>query len=268
MNILEIMKSRHSVRSFDGNPLSGADKKRLEDYLNSLENPFGVPVEFRILDAKENDLSSPVIVGEHTYLAGKVKRVDHFEIAYGYSFEKVCLYALSHGIGTVMLAASLSRKTFEKAMNVQDDEVLPVASPVGYPAAKRSIRENLMRKGLKADERIAFEKLFFAGSFETGLTKDLSGDFWEALEMARLAPSAANKQPWRAVVDEDRVHFYEMKSMKDSPLGDIQKVDVGIALSHFDLTMEENGKQGHFTFADPGIKIPENCSYIVTYEGD
>ena len=96
MNILEIMKNRHSVRSFDGNPLSDADKKRLEDYVNSLENPFGVPVEFRILEAKENDLSSPVIVGEHTYLAAKVKRVDHFEIAYGYSFEKVCLYALSH----------------------------------------------------------------------------------------------------------------------------------------------------------------------------
>ena len=31
MNILEIMKSRHSVRSFDGNPLSDADKKSLMD---------------------------------------------------------------------------------------------------------------------------------------------------------------------------------------------------------------------------------------------
>ena len=211
MNILEIMKSRHSVRSFDGNPLSDADKKSLEDYVNSLENPFGVPVEFCILEARENNLSSPAIVGEHNLLA---------------------------------------------------------ASPVGYPAAKRSIRESLMCKGLKADERIAFEKLFFAGSFETELTKDSAGDFGEALEMVRLAPLEVNKQPWRAVVDENRVHFYEMKTMKDSALGDIQKVDIGIALAHLDLTMEENGKQGHFIFADPGIKIPENVCYIVTYEVD
>lgn len=268
MNIMEIIKNRHSVRSFDGNPLSDADKKTLEDYVNSLENPFGVPVEFRILNAKEKNLSSPVIVGEHMYLAAKVKRVEHFEIAFGYSFEKACLYALSRGIGTVMLAASLSRNTFEKAMNVQEDEVLPVASPVGYPATKKSIRESLMRKGLKADDRIAFEKLFYAGSFETELTKDLAGNFGEALEMVRLAPSAANKQPWRAVVDENRVHFYEMKSMNDNPLGDVQKVDIGIALSHFDLTMEENGKKGHFTFANPGITTPENVYYIVTYELD
>lgn len=31
MNILEIMKNRHSVRSFDGNPLSDEDKKRMEN---------------------------------------------------------------------------------------------------------------------------------------------------------------------------------------------------------------------------------------------
>ena len=42
-----------------------------------------------------------------------------------------------------------------------DGEVLPAASPVGYPAKKRSIRESLMRKGLKSDERIPFDHLFF-----------------------------------------------------------------------------------------------------------
>ena len=60
-----------------------------------------------------------------------------------------------------MLASTLSRETFEKAMQVQEDEVLPVASPIEYPAKKKSIRESLMRKGLKVDDRISFEKLFF-----------------------------------------------------------------------------------------------------------
>ena len=84
--------------------------------------------------------------------------------------------------------------------------------------------------------------------------------------MVRLAPSAGNKQPWRAIVDGDRVHFYEQKSMKDSPLGDIQKVDIGIALAHFDLTMSENSMSGDFAFSDPEITVPENCYYIATYE--
>ena len=35
---------------------------------------------------------------------------------------------------------------------------------------------------------------------------------------------------------------------------------------HFDLTMQENGHTGAFVFEDPGLEVPENVYYIVTYE--
>ena len=84
--------------------------------------------------------------------------------------------------------------------------------------------------------------------------------------MARLAPSATNKQPWRAVVDGNTVHFYEYKTLKDSPLGDVQKVDIGIALAHFDLTEKENGHSGQFSASDPQLALPPNTHYIISYE--
>lgn len=56
-----MIRQRKSVRTFDGKPLSDEDRKKLEDYINTLTNPFGVPVAFRLLDAKEHHLSSPVI---------------------------------------------------------------------------------------------------------------------------------------------------------------------------------------------------------------
>ena len=261
--ISDLIRQRKSVRTFDGKPLSAEDRSALEAYTASPTNPFSVPITFRLLDVKEYGLSSPVIVGADTYLAAKVEKVPNYEIAYGFSFEKVCLYALSRGIGTVMLAASLSRAAFEKAMGVKDGEVMPVASPVGYPAEKKSIRESLMRKGLKADDRKPFDQLFFEGGFHHPLPQ--ANSWAKALEMARWAPSAANGQPWRAVVDGDSVHFYEAKSMKDSPLGDIQKVDVGIALAHFDMTLEEEDVKGTYSFSDPGIPTPENTHYIVTW---
>ena len=263
MTIKECIRQRQSVRTFDGRPLTAADRKMLEDYLSALTNPFDVPITFRLLDTKEYGLSSPVIVGADTYLAAKAEKVPHFEVAFGYSFESACLFALSHGIGTVMLAASLSRAAFEKAMNVGENEVLPLASPVGYPADKRSIRENLMRKGLHADERKPFTQLFFETDFSTSLSS--ANPYSEALELARWAPSAGNGQPWRAVVDGESVHFYEARTMKDSALGDIQKVDVGIALAHFDLALQEDGKTGRFVFEDPQISTPEKTEYIVTY---
>ena len=261
--ITDLIERRRSVRTFDGRPLSAVDRSALEAYVASLTNPFSIPVWFRVLDAKDHGLSSPVIVGADTYLAAKVERVPHFEIAYGFSFEKACLFALSRGIGTVMLAASLSRSAFEAAMKLKAGEVMPVASPVGYPSDKKSIRESLMRKGLKADNRKPFDQLFYEGGFHQPLAKD--NPYTKALEMARWAPSAANGQPWRAVVDGESVHFYEARSMKDSPLGDIQKVDVGIALAHFDMTLEEAGVSGAYSFSDPGIPAPENTHYIVTY---
>lgn len=260
--VTDLIRQRRSVRTFDGKSLSAEDRSALEAYAASLTNPFSVPITFRLLDVKEYGLSSPVIVGAETYLAAKVQKVPNFEIAYGYSFEKVCLYALSRGMGTVMLAASLSRAAFEKAMEVKDGEVMPVASPVGYPAEKKSIREGLMRKGLKADDRRPFDQLFFESGFHHPLPQ--TNPYANALEMARWAPSAANGQPWRAVADGDSVHFYEAKSMKDSPLGDVQKVDVGIALAHFDMTLEEEGVKGTYSFSDPGIPTPENTHYIVT----
>ena len=86
--------------------------------------------------------------------------------------------------------------------------------------------------------------------------------------MARLAPSAGNKQPWRAIVCGDKVHFYEKKTkaMSNNPLGDIQKVDVGISLAHFDLTLKENGINGCFVVKDPGVETDDSIEYIVTYE--
>jgi len=262
----ELIKMRRSVRTFDGRALSDDDRRSLTKYVSSVNNPFDAPITFRLLDAKQNGLSSPVIVGATEYLAAKVERVPNFEAAFGYCFEKACLYALSLGVGTVMLAASLNRAAFEKAMNVGENEVMPVASPVGYPADKMSIRETLMRKGIKADSRIPFESLFYDGAFDKPLEKENAGVYADALEAVRLAPSAANGQPWRTVVCGDNVHFYEAKSMKDSPLGDIQKLDVGIALAHFDSVIGEDGIDGAFVIDDPKLPVPENTHYIATFK--
>ena len=54
--------------------------------------------------------------------------------------------------------------------------------------------------------------------------------------------------------------------MQNNPLGDIQKVDVGIALAHFDLTLKEAGVVGRFAAEDPGLKTDDQTEYIVTYE--
>lgn len=266
-SVKEIIKKRRSVRTFDERPISSEDRQALEEAAKSAVNPFGVDVQFRFLNAEKHDLSSAVIVGADEYVGAKVKRGPGFEIAYGYSLEKFCLDALSIGVGTVILAGTLSRRNFEKAMQLQDGEIMPAATPIGYIAGKKSVRERMMRGAIKANERKDFGEIFFENSFEKGLTAESAGEFAEALEMARWAPSAVNKQPWRAVVCGNRVHFYERRSKGfDSDEGDLQKIDVGIALAHFDLTMKENGKEGRFAVETPEIKCDDKTEYIISYE--
>ena len=263
--ITDAILRRVSVRTFEDKPLSADDRAKLEAFLANVDTPFGAPVTFRLLDAAPHGLKSPVIVGAHSYVAAKVPRVPGAELSCGYAFERFCLYATQLGLGSVMLAASLSRKTFEQAMELAPNEVMPVASPVGYPAAKRSMRESMMRKAIKSDERLPWEKIFFAGSFDTPLAPSSAGIFSQPLEMLRLAPSATNKQPWRVVVDGSNVHFFEERTLKESALGDIQKVDMGIALAHFDLVRQEAGINGEFVSRDPGLSIPANTLYITSF---
>ena len=68
--------------------------------------------------------------------------------------------------------------------------------------------------------------------------------------------------------EEGRVHFYEAKTKgyDRESTGDIQKVDLGIALCHFDIAAKEAGPSGRFIQSDPGIAAPENTEYIATYE--
>ena len=265
MNIFDVIKKRRSTRTFDGTALRAEDAQKILDFATKVENPYDLPITWKLLDANKYGLTSPVIVGTDTYIAGKMHRLPYAEEAFGYAFEKVVLFAESLGVGTTWIAGTMNRDAFERAMEVSSDEVMPCVSPLGYPG-KISLREGLMRKGVRADSRIAFDKLFFDGSFDKPLTESKAGQLAKVLEAVRLAPSAVNKQPWRVVVCGDKAHFYEKRS-KGYVSGDgwdIQKIDMGIALSHFELAAKECGLDVSIEFSDPSLPGQGDLLYIAT----
>ena len=267
MTGMELIRNRRSVRTFDGHHLKSEDGTKLMDYANQTENPYGLPVTWRLLSAKVSGLSSPVISGTDSWIAGKMKRVPHAEEAFGYTFEKIVLYAEYLGLGTTWIAGTMDRPAFERAMELTSEEVMPCASPLGYPAEKKSFREVMMRKGIRADSRIDFDKLFFSKSFNDPLTPGTSGYLADPLEMVRWAPSAVNKQPWRIIVDGNSVHFYEKRSRGyvNADGWDIQKIDLGIAMCHFEFGLSEQGKTAEFCIKEPGILHPQDTFYIASY---
>lgn len=260
MNIMELVQKRRSVRTFDGKGILASDYQKLCDYVKNIENPYGIPVEFLLVDAKEQGLFSPVIEGEQYYIIGKVPKVLHSEEAFGYSFEKMVLYAQSLGLGTTWMAGTLDRPLFEKAAALKGDEIMYCVSPLGYAAADMSAKEQKMRTAIHADERKPEAEIFFADSFATPLV-ETDAKIKEALTAVRLAPSAVNYQPWRIVKAGNAFHFYEVhtKALQERASWDVQKIDMGIALCHF---MSVVG--GTCSLAEPAIACPEGTEYIAT----
>lgn len=265
--ITDHIKARRSVRTFDNQIITASDREMLSSFMETIENPYHIPVVFEWMDAKEYGLTCPVVVGTDLYVGGKIKNVPEASVAFGYSFEMLVLKAQSMDIGTVWVGGTMNRPAFEKAMELDENEIMPCMTPVGYPAKKMSVRESMMRKGVKADERLPFEELFFDGTFDLPLTQEKAGVFAESLEMVRLAPSAVNKQPWRVVVSDNAAHFYLKRSKgfgHDARL-DMQKIDLGIALCHFALTAKEIGLELSFAQDDPMLKQDLDMEYIATY---
>ena len=264
MDYINIINKRRSVRTFDKNKdLDNNLLNEINDYLNNLNNPFNLKIEWKLLNSNDNKLSSPVIVGEKYYILGKIKKDLYSEVAYGYAFEELVLFLTSKGLGTTWMAGTFSRDEFEKKMELKDDEIMPCVTPLGYPAKKMSLREKLMRKGVKADTREDFNTLFFNKELNN-LDDNTLLKYKNILELVQKAPSAVNKQPWRLIFDDNKIYFYKNsnKGFKHDDF-DVQKVDIGIALNHFIHGLNINNINYELDFVNPNIETKE-LEYILT----
>ena len=270
--VAETIQKRHSVRTYEERALLPQDREALLECMKRLDNPFGVPVHEYIIDKKlsadgEKLGTYGVIKGTSTFLGVSIPDTELAPVAAGYEFENLILYATHMGLGTVWLAATFHRDSFASAMRIPKDELFPAISPVGYPAAKRSLTETLMRSTMKSSRRKEWTSLFYQEDFLTPLTKPMAGAYAQPLDMLRLAPSAKNAQPWRVRKAGNAYHFYvSYKQGLSKGEEVIKRVDIGIALSHFHQTALEQGLTGTFeALSQEDVKLPQNTHYIISW---
>ncbi len=267
------IRNRISVRTYDKKVIDEDTRNKIMEFADSLKNPLGPEVKFRLLDkntsAKGEKLGTyGVIKGAKLYIGVTVPEHENALEALGYDFEKAVLYMESLGLGTCWLGGTFNRGAFAEAMQVEEGHIFPIVSPVGYPAAKMSLTEKIMRKGAKADQRLPWSELFYKDKFGIPISEEEAGIYAKALEMVRLAPSAVNRQPWRVVMKDGAFHFYQVNVKPDGEKEaiDMHRIDVGIAVCHFHLAVQEDGIEGDFIRKEPAdVYAPENADYIVSW---
>ena len=260
MDIIEAMKERRSVRTFNGQSLTREQKDALQQAINDSFSPFGGKLTIRLKDFDLKGGYKPstygTIKGAETFFLLGIGDDEASALTAGFQFEQVVLKAWELGLGTCWIAATFKGSDFEKDQIWPEGEELKIISPVGIPA-KPSVREKLTRLAVGSKNRKPFDELFFFGNFETPVPAD--NRFREALEMVRLAPSSTNSQPWRALVDGNRVHFYYAPKSKASVL------DTGIGICHFYETEKFHDQTGSFAKDADAPVAPGNLRYLITY---
>ena len=263
MNIIEAIKERRSVRSFNGTPVSEADKEKLTKAIEDSTDPFGGSVSIRLKEFDLKDCYKPstygMIKGATVFFLLGIGSDEASALSAGFRFEQVVLKATEMGFGTCWIAATFKGSEFDRGQTWPEEEKLTVICPVGVPA-KQSFMEKITRLSLGSKNRKRFDELFFDGNFKTPLSSD--SRFGLSLQMLRLAPSSTNSQPWRALVDDDIVHFYYKPKSKASVL------DCGIGMCHFHESEKYQSHNGRFFKASDYPLPPEDWKYLYSYRAD
>jgi hypothetical protein len=283
--VTDVIAARHSSRAYLTEPIAAGERRRLADFLATLDcGPLGTPARFELIAAAEQEPDA--LLGLGTY--GAVKRAAGFIVGAvregqknledcGCLMERAVLMATDLGLGTCWLGG-FSKGNFAKKIAVQAGEIVPAVAAVGYSAGPAA------RIRPAGDNRLPWEQLFFQQRFGSPLARETAGAHAAALDAVRLGPSASNKQPWRIIQDGSAWHFYLQRTRgyrerlvaRLLGVADLQRLDMGIAMCHFELTATELGQRGlandrrtgRWVVSDPAVAVPDALAeYVVSWIG-
>jgi nitroreductase len=282
--IPELVKERFSCRTYQQVHLDQQKRNLLSDFAAAARiGPLGTKARFKLVSASEGDNAAlrglgtyGFIKGATGYIIGAIDREQDNLEDYGFLLEGIILYATGLGLGTCWLGGTFTKSSFARKIFAQKHELVPAVASVGYVATKPRWIETKLRRNVGPERRLPWERLFFEGGFGVPL-KPLNLDgYQQVLEMVRWSPSASNRQPWRVIKLGENWHFYLQRTpgYRESPLvkfttvADLQRIDMGIAMNHFDLMARELNIKGEWVVADPLIELPdEHTEYTVTWMG-
>ncbi len=296
----ELIGRRYSCRTYLERPISGEDKARLHEFMASRTlGPLGSQARFGLIAAAADDRQAlrrlgtyGFIKGATGFIAGAVGRAPKDLEDYGYLLEEVILYATAIGLGTCWLGGTFTRSTFVRRFGgLKRGETMPAVVSTGYIGDDGTER---IREREEGSRRFPPAELFFADEWGTALTAAGGGS---AGAEAAATPTPARALRGRARGRADGTvghqqaavahrphtwspgrhdwHFHLVRTKgygKGSALftvlriADLQRVDLGIAMCHFELVARESGLDGSWAVNDPGLDLPgPGIEYTATW---
>ena len=210
MEVMDIIRSRHSVRQYLDKEIPQEIRQQLDDYATTLNRESGLNMQI-LYDEPECFSSRMAHYGNfenaNNYIAMVGRKNEGLEERCGFYGEKLVLKAQELGLNTCWVA--LTHGKSRAVVGADEKEVIIIA--LGYGKT-----QGTAHKGKTAEN-------------VSNLTPDAPEWFRKGIEAALLAPTAINQQKFRLEREGNRV------KAKAGLVGPCLKTDLGIIKCHFEL---------------------------------
>jgi nitroreductase len=221
---------RHSRRSYSSRPVEGEKLERLCAVCRDFKPFPGARAEL-VLNPPAHVFKG--LVGRYGGVNGAVHYMafigdmdaPHVQEAAGFMGEGIILEATALGLDTCWVGGFFRPEAVGRDVSLAGSERVLSITPVGYGVAQKDLSERLLTSLVRSHRRKPLVELVLEGK-PSGWTE-------KALEAARLAPSARNRQPWRFGIEKNAVVVSEDKTRSMSSIS--KRLDCGIAMLHLEL---------------------------------
>jgi len=233
---------RLSRRSFVRKPLDRERLARIEHVCREFR-PFGEARAELVREGVEKVATGVVggygrVSGAPCYLAFiGVMGSNHVQECVGYTGEGLILEATALGLGTCWVGGFFRPDAIGPAVKLGATERVIAISPVGIVRSVPSLTDITFKAISGSAGRKKLVQLVEGGRIP-------GGRVMAALEAARRAPSARNRQPWRFRVEGETVTVFTGRGRQKGKLS--PRLDCGIAMLHFELGARAAGLAGRW----------------------
>lgn len=302
MKMLKVMEKRRSVREYKDKMVS---MEELDKLMQVLENPLKLEedqaVELVFLEDGEMVYRalegvagySGVMIKAPHYFAVLAEEKGHYLSAAGYLAEWFVLNAAKLDLGTCWIETLDKSDYAKRLLKLEDRRFLVALIAIGHPKAEHRIAnifegkaagmspyteagysdKNITYSEEPVSARVSVEELVYLKKWGENATTEILESYGliEAFFYMHLAPSWGNLQPWRFVVEGQRIL---LAINKENPFKEnandevLAAVEGGIAMLYFQVAMHDLGLPGKWNLnVEPGTyAVPDNYLIAGVYQ--
>jgi nitroreductase len=237
-DLVEAIDLRRSVRKFEQKPLEESECEEIQRIIETLK-PISEEEEVylelitdgsSVYDNFGGLLDQYFKVKAPAYIAISAKKSLHYLENVGYVGEALVLELTRRKYGTCWVG-NIDRDAVSDVVDLKDEYEYVITIALGMPEEEIRWEIEPERKNRK--------------SYKTFVKGDFDADMIPIFKSIEKAPSSMNSQPWLLLAEGSDIHFYMRNTniFTKKMLTKLNKVDVGIAMKHFESELLEIGRE-------------------------